>query len=101
MSEDKDAKILAHLKETGEKKVRLLMSTGGLPVPFHPIARKWLADIDQELERLKEASQAEQIEIARSAKDAAWAAATAAERAAPSVPQRRPKRRIQGLPLHS
>jgi hypothetical protein len=82
MSEDEDANMLAHLKKMGEKQVRLLLSNGGMPLPFHPVAFKWLTDIDQELERVREASKAEQIEIARSAKDAAWAAARAAERAA-------------------
>lgn len=82
MSENEDANILAHLKKMGEKQVRLLLSNGSMPLPFHPVALKWLADTDQELERLRETSKAEQIEIARSAKDAAWTAARAAERAA-------------------
>jgi hypothetical protein len=45
-------------------------------------AIRWLAQKDEESERLRLASQAEQIEIARSAKDAAWTAAEAALRAA-------------------
>jgi hypothetical protein len=79
MSEDKDAKILDLLKSMGEKQVRQLISIGNLPVPYFPIARKWLADMDQESERLKAASTEEQIEMARSANEAAWTAARAAE----------------------
>jgi hypothetical protein len=79
MSGDEDANILAHLKKVGENKVRQLISIGNLPGSYLPIAQKWLADMDQESERLNAASTEEQIEIARSAKEAAWTAARAAE----------------------
>jgi hypothetical protein len=73
---------ISYLEALGEAQVRRLISNGGLPDTLRPAAIKWLADIDHDSERLKEASQAEQIDIARSAKDAAWAAARAADRAA-------------------
>ena len=68
-------------EEMGEKKVRLLLETKQLNRTVTLLAVEWLAPKDQELVRLREASQAEQTEIARSDKDAAWAAARAAQKA--------------------
>ena len=73
--------IRARLEALGEKQVRLLMSTGGLPPGWNVRVVEWLADKDQEGQHLDARSQAEQIEIARAASKAAERAASAAERA--------------------
>ena len=70
-----------HFEEMGEQKVRLLLETKQLNRTVTLLAVEWLAPKDQELARLREASQAEQAETARSAKDAAWAAAREAHHA--------------------
>jgi hypothetical protein len=68
-------------KKMGPAALRTLMTSGGLNTIFYNEATLWLAEQDQEVDRLMAASQAEQIEIARSAKDAAWEAARAANSA--------------------
>jgi hypothetical protein len=73
--------IIARLEQLGEKQVRLLVSTGGLPTGWNTRIVEWLAHKDQEAQRLNGLTQAEQIEIARSASKAAERAAAAAERA--------------------
>lgn len=73
--------IIARLEHLGEKQVRLLMSTGGLPPLWNARIVEWLAVKDQEARRLSASSQAEQNEIARRASEAAERAAVAAERA--------------------
>jgi hypothetical protein len=77
-----NSKLLDHFERMGQDAVRMHISNAGFNHSVQPLAIKWLAERDQESERLREVSQAEQIDIARSAKDAAWAAARAAERAA-------------------
>ena len=68
-------------EEMGDQNVRLLLETKQLNRTVTLLAVEWLAPKDQELVRLREASQAEQAETARSAKDAAWAAAREAHQA--------------------
>ena len=76
-----EAEIIARLEQLGDKQVRHINSQAGFPPGWNLSIAKWLAEKDQEAERLMVASQAEQIEIARAASAAAERAATAAERA--------------------
>ena len=79
MDEERDQ--LNRFDAMGEQKVRLLLKEKQFNREVTRLAIDWLAPKDQELARLREASQAEQTEIARSASDAAWAAARAAQKA--------------------
>ena len=73
--------ILARLEQLGPSAVRTMMQTGGFPTGWQVRIVEWLAQKDQEEQRLAASSQVEQMEIARSASTAAERAASAAERA--------------------
>ncbi len=81
-NQEQEAVFRDRLETMGVNQVRGLVSTPGhFNAAYQLMAVKWIAEKDQESERLSKVSQAEQIEIARSAKDAAWEAARAARTA--------------------
>jgi len=62
----------------GLERVRILISTDGLPQSMKASAINWVAQRDAEERSRSEASQASQMRTARSTKNAAWLAAAAA-----------------------
>lgn len=81
MTPEQEAGMIREFGKMGPTQLWERLKNGGISLPFHSLANRWLADKERESERRKEASQAEQIEIARSAAEAAWEAARAARNA--------------------